>query len=167
MDRGAWQATVHRVMKSRARLKWFSTLLRNRTSTSTKKIRDSGLLSNWLLCGFGNTLSSGVVRRVQDEGAAGLRESFVLWSCWTGLLWNVWNYVFRTGTIYLWDSLVPPLDTVRKNTIMYPEWVLGQTHVACERMTVTTDRTWVNEALALEDWLSPSGEQSEQKASLL
>ena len=34
---------------------------------------------------------------------------------------------------------------------MYPEWVLGSTHVTCERMTVTTYRTWVIEDLALED----------------
>ena len=123
MDRGAWQATVHRVTKSRTRLKRLSTY------SEIERLhlqRISGTQDFWAACAVLETLWAVVlVRRVQNEGHTGLRESFVLWSCWTGLLWNVCDCVFRTGTIYLWDCLVPPLDTVRKNTVMYPEWVFG------------------------------------------
>ena len=39
MDRGAWQITVHRVTKSRTRLKWLSSQTRARAHTHTHNIR--------------------------------------------------------------------------------------------------------------------------------
>ena len=112
IDRGAWQATVHRVTKSQTWLKRLSTYseIEHLHLQRISEIQDF-----WAACAVLETLWAVVlVSRVQDEGHTGLKESFVLWSCWTGLLWNVWDCVFRTGTIFLWDCLVPPLDIVRK-----------------------------------------------------